>query len=131
MNNKRLSFFLFSIFFSFFLTKEVFAQQRMERAEAFIVTAMPSYYKVISPAKMRNGRVAVIVQNKTLTPIRGKFVDEFDKNLKFITVKSDMEVSVEFDFNTKKRFFFVPLDPAFQKIVLNIGKSAYEIPSQK
>ncbi|EPZ51340.1 hypothetical protein M902_2719 [Bacteriovorax sp. BAL6_X] len=103
----------------------------MERSEAFIVTAMPSYYKVISPAKMRNGRVSVIVQNKTLTPIRGKFIDENDKNLEFITVKSDMEVSTEFDFNTKKKFFFVPLDPAFQKVVLNIGKSAYEIPSQK
>ncbi|MFG1492142.1 hypothetical protein ACRXCV_11450 [Halobacteriovorax sp. GFR7] len=131
MNNKQLTCLFFSFLFSLLLSNEVYAQQRMERAEAFIVTAMPSYYKVISPAKMRNGRVAVIVQNKTLTSIRGKFIDEYDKNLKFITVKSDMEVSVEFDFNTKKKFFFVPLDPAFQKVVLNIGKSAYEIPSQK
>ncbi len=105
--------------------------QRMERAEAFIIQAMPNYYKVVSPAKKRGGRVAVILQNKTLNSIKGKFIDENEKNLKFITVKSDGEKTVEFNFDTDKKFYFVPLDPAFQKIILNIGKSAYEIPAQE
>ncbi|AYF44971.1 MULTISPECIES: hypothetical protein [Halobacteriovorax] len=108
-----------------------YAQQRMEKSEAFLVTAMPSYYKVISPVKKRGSRVAVVIKNRTLSTIRGKFVDDNDKNLKFVTIKPDAEMSIEFDFNTKNKFYFVPLDPSFQRVVLNIGKSAYEIPSQE
>lgn len=118
---------LFSVLFSQVL---VFAQ-RVERSEAFIIKAMPNYYKVVSPVRLRGDQVAVILQNKTLSSIRGKFVNSKEENLKFITVKSGEEESVEFKFNRKDKFYFIPLDPAFQKVILNIGKSAYEIPSQE
>lgn len=122
---------LFLFLFVLFVSSHHSLAQRMEKSEAFLVTAMPNYYKVISPVRMNGSRVAVVLKNRTLSTIRGKFTDENDKNLKFITIKADAELSVEFKFNTKKKFYFIPLDPAFQKVVLNIGKSAYEIPSQE
>lgn len=125
-----LKFFTLFIFLYLLLGQHSFSQ-RIERSEAFLVTAMPNYYKVISPVRMKGKRVAVVIKNKTLSTIRGKFIDENNKNLKFVTIKSNAELSVEFEFNTKKKFYFVPLDPAFQKVILNIGKSAYEIPSQE
>lgn len=122
---------LFLFLFVLFVSSHHSLAQRMEKSEAFLVTAMPNYYKVVSPVRMNGSRVAVVLKNRTLSTIRGKFTDENDKNLKFITIKPDAELSVEFKFNTKKKFYFIPLDPAFQKVVLNIGKSAYEIPSQE
>lgn len=129
--NKNLILAPFSLFLICLIFWQFETQARMEKSEAFLVTAMPDYYKVISPVKKRGSRVAVVIKNRTLSTIRGKFVDENDKNLKFVTIKADAELSIEFDFNTKKKFYFIPLDPAFQRVVLNIGKSAYEIPSQK
>jgi endo-1,4-beta-mannosidase len=114
------------IFFLFFST----STYSVERADAFIVTAFNKNFKVLSPAK-RTKKVSVIIENKTLVKLIGEIVNERETIREIITIKPGKYKSVELKFKKNTKYYFVPLSPAFQRVVLDFGKKAYEIPTKK
>ncbi|OUR99953.1 hypothetical protein A9Q84_02675 [Halobacteriovorax marinus] len=102
----------------------------LERADAFIVTAYNKQFKVLSPAK-RTKKISVIIENKTLVKLIGEVVNENGTDREIVTIKPGKYKSVELVFEKNTKYYFIPLSPAFQKVVLDFGKKAYEIPSKK
>jgi len=102
----------------------------IERADAFIVTAYNNNFKVLSPAK-RTKKINVIIENKTLVKLIGEVVSESGTIRKIVTIKPGKYRSIELVFEKNTKYYFVPLSPAFQRVVLDFGKKAYEIPSKK
>ena len=102
----------------------------LERADAFIIKAFNDKYKVLSPKKKTN-KVSVIVENKTLVKLIGEIIAGDGSVLSMLTIRPGKYKSVELDFSSKEKYYFVPLSPSFQKVILNFGKEAYEIPSKK
>lgn len=102
----------------------------LERSDAFIVRAYNDKFKVLSPSK-KTSKVSVIVENKTLVKLIGEVVDQNGRVLSMVTIKPGKYKSLELDFSKKSLYYFVPLSPSFQKVILDFGKEAYEIPSKK
>lgn len=111
----------------FILNLNTFA---LERADAFIVKAFNNKYKVLSPKK-KSKKISVIVENKTLVKLVGEIIAEDGSVLSMLTIKPGKYKSVELDFSSNSNYYFVPLSPSFQKVILDFGKEAYEIPSKK
>ncbi|WP_127717426.1 hypothetical protein [Halobacteriovorax sp. HLS] len=102
----------------------------LERSDAFIVRAYNDKFKVLSPSK-KTSKVSVIVENKTLVKLIGEIVDGNGRVLSMVTIKPGKYKSLELDFSKNSLYYFVPLSPSFQKVILDFGKEAYEIPSKK
>lgn len=102
----------------------------IERADAFIVTAYNENFKVLSPAK-RTKKISVIIENKTLVKLVGEVINEGETIREIVTIKPGKYKSIELEFEKNTKYYFVPLSPAFQRVVLDFGKKAYEIPSKK
>lgn len=101
-----------------------------ERSDAFIVTAHPGFYKVLSPVK-KSEVTSVILQNRTLVTIVGKLQDGRENVIKMVSIKPEENVSVSFNYNEKLKYFFIPLSPSFQEVELKIGEESYEVPAQR
>lgn len=101
-----------------------------ERADAFIVSAHPGFYKVLSPTKIEK-QIGLIVQNKSLVKIFGRLETSEGKILKMINVSPEQSVSVNFDYSESQKYFFIPLSPAFQEVELKRGEKSYEVPAQR
>lgn len=85
--------------------------------------------KVSSPSKKSNV-LTVLLENRSLSDQVGKFMIK-GKNLKFVSVASGKNETVEIQNKEGAQVYFVPLSPAFQEVELIFGKKAYEIPSKK
>jgi hypothetical protein len=99
-------------------------------SDAFLVTVFETYVSVVSPAAKKD-KLSVIIENKTLTSIHGKFTDKEGKTLEHITIgPKSFEVR---DLNTSQSdlTYFVPLSPPGQEVELVLGKKSYEIPQKK
>ncbi len=101
-----------------------------ERSDAFIVNAESEFYKVVSPKKVSK-RSAIIFNNRMLTKLRGKLVSEGRGDIKFISIKPRSTSSIQFDFDKKDKYYFMPLSPPFQAIDLRLGQKSYEIPEKR
>ncbi len=102
----------------------------VEKSEAFIVTAYTNKFKVLSPVK-RTNKVSVIIENKTLVKLIGEVVTDKGVLREMVTIKPGKYKSVELKFYKNTKYYFIPLSPSFQKVILDFGKKAYEIPSEK
>lgn len=107
-----------------------FSSYAYQRADAFIVTAHPGFYRVLSPAKI-DDKIGLIIQNKSLVKIYGRLEEENSKILETLNVSPDQSVSITFEFKKDKKYFFVPLSPAFQEVELKMGEKSYEVPAQR
>lgn len=102
----------------------------LEKSEAFIVTAFTDKFKVLSPAK-KTDKVSVIIENKTLVKLIGEVVTDKGTLRKLVTIKPGKYKSIELKFYKNTKYYFIPLSPSFQKVILDFGKKAYEIPSKE
>ncbi|MCO4792286.1 MAG: hypothetical protein KC493_01145 [Bacteriovoracaceae bacterium] len=101
-----------------------------EKADAFMVTLLERRIKVLSPNSF-NSPQGIVIKNKTLVKVVGKFVDDNNKTIKFLAVESGETKSVELKFKKSRKIYFVPLAPSFQEVELVFGKKAYEVPPKK
>lgn len=115
------------IFFLLLISLQVLAYQK---SDAFIVTAHPGYYRVLSPVKI-DKKIGLIVQNKSLVKIFGRLETDNNELIKMINVKPDQSISITFDYSVNKKYFFIPLSPAFQEVELKRGETSYEVPTQR
>ena len=113
-----------------FCSISIFAAQRHEKADAFIIKAHPRYYKVLSPVKVKK-KIGLIVQNKTLVKIVGKVKDSNDKTIDIISIEAGKVHAIEFRFKKSQQYYFIPISPPFQRIELKLGEKSYEVPSQR
>jgi hypothetical protein len=101
-----------------------------ERADAFIVTAYNNKFKVLSPRKKLK-EISVIIENQTLVKLIGQIISNDGSVHAMITIKPGKHKSVDLKFSKGVNYYFVPLSPSFQKVILDFGKEVYEIPSKK
>jgi len=73
---------------------------------------------------------AVLIENKSLSDQIGRFMAA-GKILKYVSVKSLQNETVEIENKSNAPVIFVPVSPAFQDVELKFGKKAYEIPSKE
>lgn len=102
----------------------------LEKSEAFIVTAFTNKFKVLSPVK-KTEKVSVIIENKTLVKLIGEVTTDRGSLRKLVTIKPGKYKSIELEFQKDTKYYFIPLSPSFQKVILDFGKKAYEIPSKE
>ena len=107
-----------------------FQASALEKSEAFIVTAYTNKFKVLSPVK-RTNKVSVIIENRTLVKLIGELVTDKGVLRKIVTIKPGKYKSVDLKFFKNTKYYFIPLSPSFQKVILDFGKKAYEIPSKE
>ena len=118
---KKLSFFLF-------LFCNVMTYSR--GTETFTIEVYANKVRVISPSRYKSP-LSVIIENKSLLSLRGKFIEKSGRVLSFANIPAKGTESVPLNFVKNSPVFFVPVSPPFQKIVLTFGKEVYEIPSKK
>jgi hypothetical protein len=85
---------------------------------------------VVSPEVSR-ANMNVLIENKTLITLLGKFQKKSGEHLMFITLPPDTHKVYTLPLKEKERAVLIPLSPAFQEIELITGKSTYEIPPQR
>lgn len=98
-------------------------------SEAFIIQVHDRNIKVVAPEKARP-LFSVIVENRSLSDQVGKFTAG-EKILKYVSVRSGKNETVEIENKTSLPVFFVPVSPSFQDVELKFGKKAYEVPSKE
>lgn len=98
-----------------------------ERADAFIVKVYDERVRVLSPTNY-DERLAVIIENKTLSLLKGKIQTHLGEDLNFVSVDPGKSDSVNVKRLKTDRLYFVPLSPPLQKVELIIGNKPYEIP---
>ncbi len=96
--------------------------------ESFIIQISDREMKVISPDKARS-LFSVIIENGSLSNQVGRFMAK-GQNLKFVSVLSGKNETVEIENKTDASVIFVPISPAFQDVELRFGKKVYEIPAK-
>jgi hypothetical protein len=100
-----------------------------ERSDAFHLRAYDHHYKIVSPEK--DVKVtSIILENLTMGDILGKVVDEKNNTIGNLAVKSQSFKSLNLNFEKNRKYFFIPLVPAFQSIELELGRRSYEIPGK-
>lgn len=107
-----------------------FCASSSERADAFIVRAYNNKFKVLSPKK-KSKKISVIIENKTLVKLIGEIVGHDGVVYAMVTIKPGKYKSIDLKFKNGQNYYFVPLSPSFQKVILDFGKEVYEIPSKK
>ena len=118
--------FIFFLFLSLLVTK-TFA---IESLDGFLITAYDDNFRVISPDKFKNN-MEVVIENKTLIRLIGKFVLNKKQATSYIAVDSDKYKKIQVKLKKGDILHFVPLAPAFQEVELIIGNKTYEIPPKK
>ena len=122
LNNVKI-FYIF-IFLSFSLSAQ------NVRREYFNISAHGDYFEVIGPSKFHS-QTAIIVNNRSLSPLIGKVQNSKGKTYGFMRIpaKDDRRLDVDLK-NSNSYLVFIPLSPPFQKVILEFGKKNYRIPSE-
>lgn len=99
---------------------------------SFVVTVMDYSMRVVSPdASLKKEKtLSVIIENKTISKLIGK-VEQAGKAVQFISLAPNSFQSVEFANIRGEQVQFIPLAPAFQEALLEVGQKSYEIPPQR
>ncbi len=122
-----MKYFLLGLFFSFHLN---LVAKAYEKADTFIVKIHNDRVRVVSPTGY-DPKMAIIIQNKTLTPIIGKIVKNQGEILHFLKIGPSKSRSYPLTINKGDRAYFIPQSPPFQKIELVLGRKVYEIPPKE
>ena len=120
----------FKTFWIFIISLHSWNLLSYEQADAFIVKIFDDKVRVLSPKKF-DERLTVIIDNKTLTLIKGRLETGRGEFLNFVTVEPSKSVSVSVKRLKKDRVFFVPLAPPSQKVELKLGNKPYGIPPRQ
>lgn len=102
----------------------------METADTFIIKAYDHKFKVLSPIKYKK-QLAIIIYNKTLVSLVGHVKSSHSDPIQFVTVLPGKSKPVDIKMDKGELFWFTPISPSFQEVVLDIGKRAYEIPEKR
>jgi hypothetical protein len=114
--------FLFSL-----LNFKILAQ---EKADAFIVRAFESHYKILSPTILKKQN-SVLIYNHTLSNIVGKLTNSRNDKIQYVTIAVGKYKSIDIKILKGDEYYFIPVSPPFQKVILKTGVKAYEIPPRK
>lgn len=115
----------------FLFTLLVSAQvMAIESLDGFLVSAYDDRFKVISPEKFKP-TMEVIVENKTLVRLIGKFTINKQTDASFISVDPEKFQRVNVKLKKGDILHFIPLSPAFQEVELIVGNKNYDIPPRK
>ncbi len=101
-----------------------------ERPDAFIVKIYDKRVRVLSPAKY-DELLTVIIENKTLTTMRGKLATHSGEILNYVSIDPGKSTSLSVKRLNKERLYFVPIAPPLQKVELILGNKPYEIPPRQ
>lgn len=97
---------------------------------SFIIKVTPKRIHVSSPNKVKK-KVSVIINNESHTNLYGKVVEEGGAFLKYVAIpKKDFETVNISGFKTSKNYYFIPLSPPSQELLLKVGADSYEIPPE-
>lgn len=107
-----------------------FSSQGSERSETFIVYLFENKVKVTAPKK-DDPKLALLLENKTLTKIIGKIESESGRVLGFVTIEPGKSKTFSLEKRSGEKVRFVPMSPPFQAIDLIIGLESYEIPPKR
>ena len=102
----------------------------IETFDGFLVTAFDDRFKVVSPEKFKEN-MEVVVENKTLTRLIGKFVLNNTKIIGFVSIGPEKYQKTNVILKKSDILHFYPLSPAFQEVELIVGNKNYEIPPKK
>jgi len=95
---------------------------------SFIIKFDHSKVYVTSPKEITKD-LSVIIENNTLGPIWGNILGENSNPIEFLGIPSLKTKSISLkNYKKDQIYYFVPLSPAFQKIILKFDRSSYEIP---
>lgn len=101
-----------------------------ESPDAFIVKIYDKQVRVLSPTKY-DEKLSVIIENKTLTPMRGKLETYSGETLNYVSIDPGKSTSLSVERLNKERLFFIPTSPPLQKVELKLGNKPYEIPPRQ
>lgn len=101
-----------------------------ERADAFIIEALPDRYKILAPVSIQT-KIGIILKNNTLSKLIGKIETNAGTKRVFLSVPSGSYKSIDVEMAKGETFYFIPLSPSFERIELKVGQLAYEIPEKK
>jgi len=101
-----------------------------ERADAFIVKVYDDLVRVLSPTKY-DPKLAVVIENKTLTKIVGKVETSSGQVLAYVAVEAGKFTSVNVKRLKTDKVYFIPTAPPLQKVELKLGNKPYEIPPKQ
>ncbi len=107
-----------------------FTVSAREKSDAFIVRAYDSHYKVLTPSSL-NKENSVFIYNHTLKNIIGKLENSRNNKIQHISISPGKYKAVDIKIRKGDEYYFVPLSPPFQKVILKTGIKAYEIPPRK
>jgi hypothetical protein len=109
----------------------IIGAKRRQFTNNFHITINNKYYSVVSPPEFKKN-ITVVIENKTLSKIIGRVVEESDKEYKetFVTLLPRKFKSTTVSFTGKNKVYFVPMAPSLQTIDLIFGKGSYEVPPQ-
>ena len=102
----------------------------IESLDGFLVSAYDDRFKVISPEKFKPS-MEVIVENKTLVRLIGKFTINKQTDASFISVDPEKYQRAVVKLKKGDVLHFIPLSPAFQEVELIVGNKNYDIPPRK
>ena len=113
--------------FFFLLNSSVYCA---EKVDSFIVKFYSRKVIVLSPENLGE-TVSVIIENRTLTKLYGKIVNQDNKTISNLAIESSSFRSENLSVKRRDKLFFIPLSPAFQAVPLIIGADPYEIPPKE
>lgn len=108
----------------------MFSVNAIEQSNAFIISINDSGNKVIAPETV-DKKVGVIINNRTLSDVRGKIVNEDRSVVINVNILSNNSESFEVPYSKDGKLTFIPISPSFQEVVLVVGEKSYEVPNIK
>ncbi len=107
------------------------ALQAAERADSYIIRAHSDHYKILAPAKQTKV-LSIIIENKMLVNLVGRIETDKGRVITFVRIDAGKDKSISVNnYSSAEKIYFIPLSPAFQKIMLKIGEKTYEIPPKR
>lgn len=101
-----------------------------EVSDSFHVNIYDSFIKVVSPDTKKENQ-GIVIQNRTFVKVIGKIESDLGKVLAFFSIRPNGFYSVEVDFKSNDKVYFIPLSPGLPEAELIVGRQAYEVPPQE
>ena len=122
MKNNLISYFLVFLFSSSVYSNET--------ADTFIIKAYDHRFKVLSPVKYKKN-LSIIIYNKTLSKLTGHVKSSHSDKIQYVSIEPSKSKSLKINMDKGELFWFTPISPSFQEVVLDLGKRSYEIPEKR
>lgn len=101
-----------------------------DQTETFIVE-FGSSNVIVTPASKKQKKYNVIIKNRMLTPLKARLESLDMKTIIPMSIPVNEDRPYQFTWEKGKSYRVIPLSPPFEEILLEIGRSVYEIPPKK